>query len=148
MLSSQKSRYSGTVSATFSGGDYLLKIQFCKRHTEFQSRLNDYVNTRNICFNKIYINWWSFLSGKILEHHHACSYQWGMSPWRPFLRLLITGVSIVCSTVCSGADQRKHQSSASLAFVRPVTRKVFSFDDAIRKSLKLVWQSGIRRLNV
>ena len=26
----------------------------------------------------------------------------------------ITGVSIVCSTVCSGADQRKHQSSASL----------------------------------
>ena len=30
----------------------------------------------------------------------------------------ITSVSIVCSTVCSGADQRKHQSSASLAFVR------------------------------
>ena len=29
----------------------------------------------------------------------------------------ITGVSIVYSTVCSGADQRKHQSSASLAFV-------------------------------
>ena len=29
----------------------------------------------------------------------------------------ITGVSIVCSTVYSGADQRKHQSSASLAFV-------------------------------
>ena len=29
----------------------------------------------------------------------------------------ITGVSIVYSAVCSGADQRKHQSSASLAFV-------------------------------
>ena len=28
----------------------------------------------------------------------------------------ITGVSIVYSTACSGADQRKHQSSASLAF--------------------------------
>ena len=27
----------------------------------------------------------------------------------------ITGVSIVCSTVCSGADQRKHQSSAQRA---------------------------------
>ena len=27
------------------------------------------------------------------------------------------GVSMVCSTVCSGADQRKHQSSGSLAFV-------------------------------
>ena len=29
----------------------------------------------------------------------------------------ITGVSIVCSIVCSGADHRNHQSSASLAFV-------------------------------
>ena len=56
----------------------------------------------------------------------------------------ITGVSIVCSTVGTGPDQRKHQSSASLAFVRgnyrwpvnsphkrPVTRKMFSFDDVI-----------------
>ena len=33
----------------------------------------------------------------------------------------ITGVSIVCSTVCSGANQRKHQSSASLVFVRETT---------------------------
>ena len=34
----------------------------------------------------------------------------------------ITGVSRVCSTVCSGADERKHQSSASLAFVRGIHR--------------------------
>ena len=34
----------------------------------------------------------------------------------------ITSVSTVCSTVCSGADQRKHQSSASLAFVRGIHR--------------------------
>ena len=60
------------------------------------------------------------------------------------MALRITGVSIVHSTVCSGADQRKHQSSASLAFVRgihrwpvnsphkgPVTRKIFPLDDAI-----------------
>ena len=53
-------------------------------------------------------------------------------------------LSIVCSNGCSGADQRKHQSSASLAFVKgihrwpvnsphkgPVTRKMFSFDDVI-----------------
>ena len=51
---------------------------------------------------------------------------------------------IVYSTVYSDADQRKHQSSASLAFVRgihlgpvnsprkwPVTRKMFPFDDVI-----------------
>ena len=56
----------------------------------------------------------------------------------------ITGVSIVCSTVFSGADQRKHQSSASLAFVwgihrwpvnathkGRVRRKMFPFDDVI-----------------
>ena len=56
----------------------------------------------------------------------------------------ITDVSIVCSSVCSGADQRKHQSSASLAFVMgiyrwpvdslhkgPVTRKTSPSDDVI-----------------
>ena len=56
----------------------------------------------------------------------------------------ITGVTIVYSTVCRGADQRKHQSSASLAFVRglhrppvnfphlrQVSRKLFTFDDVI-----------------
>ena len=34
----------------------------------------------------------------------------------------ITSVWIVCSTVCSGADQRKHQSSVSLLFVRGIHR--------------------------
>ena len=56
----------------------------------------------------------------------------------------ITSLTIVYSTVYSGADQRKYQSSASLAFVRgirrwpvdfphkwPETRKMFSFDDVI-----------------
>ena len=56
----------------------------------------------------------------------------------------ITCVSIVCSTVCSGADQIQHQSSASLAFVRGIHRlplaslhkwletgKMFPFDDVI-----------------
>ena len=55
-----------------------------------------------------------------------------------------TSLTILYSTVYSDADQRKHQSSASLAFVRgihrrplnsshkgPVTRKMFSFDDVI-----------------
>ena len=56
----------------------------------------------------------------------------------------ITSLTIVYSAVYSGADQRKHQSSASLAFVRgihrwsvnfphkgQVTRKMFPFDDFI-----------------
>ena len=56
----------------------------------------------------------------------------------------ITSLTIVYSTVYSGTDQRKHQSSASLAIVGgihrgpvnsphkwPVTRKMFPFDDVI-----------------
>ena len=56
----------------------------------------------------------------------------------------ITSLAVVYSTVYSAADQRKHQSSASLAFVRgilrtpvnsphkgSVTRKMFPFDDVI-----------------
>ena len=34
----------------------------------------------------------------------------------------ITSLAVVCSIVYSGADQRKHQSSASLAFVRGIHR--------------------------
>ena len=50
----------------------------------------------------------------------------------------ITSLAIIYSSVYSDADQRKHQSSASLAFVRsphkgPVTRKMFPFDDVIMK---------------
>ena len=56
----------------------------------------------------------------------------------------ITSLTIVYPTVYSDANQRKHQSPASLAFVRgihrgpvnspnkwPVTRKMLSFDDVI-----------------
>ena len=56
----------------------------------------------------------------------------------------ITSLTVVYSTVHSGSDQRKHQSSASLAFVwgihrwlvnsphkGPVTWKVFPFHDVI-----------------
>ena len=56
----------------------------------------------------------------------------------------ISGVLIVCSTVCSGADQRKHQISTSLAFLSgiqqwlvdsphkgPLAWKMFPFDDVI-----------------
>ena len=59
----------------------------------------------------------------------------------------ITSLTIVYSTVYSGSDQRKHQSSASLAFVRgihrwpvnsphkgPVMWKMFPLDDVIMRS--------------
>ena len=75
----------------------------------------------------------------------------------------INSPTIAYSTVSSGADQRKHQSSASLAFVRgihrwpvnsphkgPVTRKMFPFADVImtfttwepisRQRMQFYWQ--------
>ena len=60
----------------------------------------------------------------------------------------ITSLTIVYSIVYSDTDERKHQSSASLAFVRgihrwpvnskhkgPVARKMFPFDDVIMNNL-------------
>ena len=63
----------------------------------------------------------------------------------------ITGLTIVYSIVYSNTDQRKHQSAASLAFMRgmhrgpvnsphkwPLMRKRFPFDDVIMSSNGLV----------
>ena len=80
-----------------------------------------------------------------------CSHPWSMSPLchnndviMTTMASQITSVTIVYLTVYLGADQRKHKSSASLAFVLgihrlpvnsphkgPVTRKMFPFDDVI-----------------
>ena len=75
---------------------------------------------------------------------------------------LITSLTIVYSTVYSDADERKHQSSASLAFVWgihrelvnsphkwPVTRKMFPFDDVImmRRARGYEMYTGIGRYN-
>ena len=64
----------------------------------------------------------------------------------------ITNLTIVYSVVYSVADQRKHQSSVSLAFVKgihqwpvnsmqkePVTRKMFPFDYVIRSSVLVLF---------
>ena len=71
----------------------------------------------------------------------------------------ITGASIVYSNVCSGADQ-KHQSSASMAFMRgirrwpanspqkgPVTRKMFPSDDVIMSCICWPTAAGIGLVN-
>ena len=71
----------------------------------------------------------------------------------------ITRVSILCSTVCSGADKTKHQGSATLAFVRvnhqsPVasphkgsaTPKMFPFDDVIMTAMSISHDELIPRI--
>ena len=79
----------------------------------------------------------------------------------------ITSLTIVYSAVYSDADQRKHQSSASLAFVRgihrwpvnfpqnwPLTRKMFPFDDVIMSKngmsnyLRVIFVEIIRYTNI
>ena len=68
----------------------------------------------------------------------------------------ITSLTNAYSIVNSGADERKHQSSASLAFVWgihrwpvnsphkwPVMRKMFPFDDVIMKHTWYVWCHAI-----
>ena len=89
--------------------------------------------------------WWLMYSGmvKVIKQRstNVCHYY---DVILGAIESQITSLAIVYSTVYSSANQRKHQSSASLAFVRgihrrpvnsplkwPVTRKMFPFDDVI-----------------
>ena len=82
------------------------------------------------------------------KHNHYCDVSMGA------VASQITSLTIVYSTVYSDTDQRKHQSSTSVAFVqgihrgpvnsphkRPVTRKMFTFDDVImqRHKAQTMW---------
>ena len=71
----------------------------------------------------------------------------------------ITSLTIVYSTLYSGADQRQHQSSLSLAFVQGIHRwpvnslhkglvtwKMFLFDDVIMSHLFSEYKSTLLRL--
>ena len=67
--------------------------------------------------------WWHFQDGSEfiqgtslpmgMDHHLDAHYSDAIMSAMAFQ---ITDVLIVCSTVCSGADQRKHKNSASFAF--------------------------------
>ena len=69
--------------------------------------------------------------------------------------VIMTGVSIVYSTVCSGG-RKKYQHSASLAFVRasyrwpvdfshkrPIMRKMFEFYGAIMFWAQVSWEGEV-----
>ena len=93
-------------------------------------------SNRHICFANTKID---HRFGQFLKHY--CDVIMGA------MASQITSLTIVCSTVYSGADEGKHQSSALMTFVRgihrwpvnsphkgPVTRKMFPFDDVIMKN--------------
>ena len=123
----------------FSGWDINGLLQDCSNSIAIWSSTT-FSNTRNVkhnyhiftCFPSL-----CFVSFKSSwPHYHDVTMD--------SIASQITSLTIVYSAVYSAADQRKHQSSASLAFVRgihrgpvnsphkgPVTRKMFPFDDVI-----------------
>ena len=110
----------------------LIKSQFCTCHNN--STAMPWANFWHCC---VFFHYCDFLMGAATSH--------------------ITSLTIVYSAVYSGTDQRKHQSSALLAFVRgihrvpvnslhkgPVMRKMLPFDDVIisqDQHLFLGWNS-------
>ena len=103
-----------------------------------------------VCWYSSFLTQWQVPVSKALSWHYNGVIMSAMMSQ-------ITGASIVYSTVCSGADQRKHQSSVSLAFVRgihkwpvnsshkgPVTRKMFPFDDVIMTTNCRSWSTNVR----
>ena len=93
----------------------------------------------------------------VIWHTHKCDVIMGG------MASQITSLTIVYWTIHSGADQGKHQSSESLAFVReiqrwpvnsphkgPVTRKVFPFDDVSMAAHGLLpsWHRNIPHIYV
>ena len=84
---------------------------------------------------------WQLRSSVLLPFHYSVNYS---AVIMSTMASQITSPTIVYSTVYSGANERKYQTSASLAFVRgihrwpvnsphkgPVTRKKIPFDDVI-----------------
>ena len=92
-----------------------------------------------ICFAAV--RWWANLA-HILQHYNDVMMR--------VMASQITSLMIVYSNVYSGAVQRKHQSTMSLAFIwgihqwpvnslhkRPVTWNMFPFDDVIMRVISM-----------
>ena len=104
-------------------------------------------NIRHQCYQQIFPSYWNYH----INHAVFVSVSYGHYNDVVMGSMVsqITSLAIVYSAVYSGADQRKHQSSASLVFVRgfhrgpvnyphkwPVTRKMLPFDDVIMDLLE------------
>ena len=102
--------------------------------------------------------WWLIVCSLWFDNENRTKHKYVLTSWLIHLHQVvqecsitmnamasqIISLTIVYSTIYSGSDQRKYQSSASLAFVRgihrwpvnsphkgPVTRKVLPLDDVI-----------------
>ena len=106
-----------------------------KRFRKFSNLASDWLAAHLLDTDQL--TWIFFLDGRLPQSHYT-------DVIIGTIASQITSLTIVYSSVYSDADQRKNQSSASLAFVRglhrrpvnsshkrPVTRKMFPFDDVI-----------------
>ena len=121
----------------------------CQRYVNDRINQIPYEYFENHIVRYVYMSW---IEGNIIAVHDKTikkSLSWLVGHFNDVIMsaiaFQITSLTIVYSTVYSDADQRKHQSSASLAFVLgihrgpvnsphkwPVMRKMFPFDDVIR----------------
>ena len=115
--------------------------------TDPRPTVKNLFHTTHVCTCQL--QWFaSWLRASAMKIYLSYHYQIATSHYNDVLMSAmasqITSFTIVYSTVYSDADQRQHQSSASLALVRginqwpmnsphkgPVTRKIFPFDDVI-----------------
>ena len=109
-------------------------ISYLCMHISYAGSGSKYVN--------IIISWLVYIQLFSTETDFGISLKWRHNGY--MMSSQITSLTIVYSTIYSGTDQRKHQTSASLAFVwgihwspvhsphkGPVTRKMISFNDVI-----------------
>ena len=131
----------GVKNSSFSGsGKRAVTEQMMKRRAFFFNKninnLTEYLSIDD----KFGTTWWQLWISSLSENYRRAIHYSDVIMIA--IASQIIGVSIVCSAVCSGEDQRKHQSSASLGFVREnhrwpvnsphrVTQKMFPFDDVI-----------------
>ena len=124
----------------------------------FAVSLNMILNTepscrtlRPSCYDAVTLNDGNIATVYLMKYvHNFVSFCWGYHYYDVIMGAMgsqITKLTTVYSTLYCGAEQRKHQSSASLAFMRAihrrpvnsphnwsVTRKRFPFDDVIMHS--------------
>ena len=113
----------------------------------------------------LFLAWSCWINSRVVDNFKCLPYGDETLQWRQKMGSMafqITSLTIIYTTVYSGTDQRKHQSSASLAFVRgihrwpvnsphkwPVTRKMFPFDDVIINSVKFTCpQKALKLANI
>ena len=134
----------GTVEVKMNGDESHLYFYSKSKHMVTSSNGNIYRVTGPLCGDSPVTG--EFPSQRTVTRSFDVVFDRCLSERFETIASQITSLAIVYSAVYSDADERKHQSSASLAFVRgvhrgpvnfphkwPITRKMFPFDDVIMR---------------